>query len=169
MKKILFILAAAAGVVMTSCSDACDYTDSNTNNPSFVQGYNDSTKVSHPETLAGTVWTRGAGIKVNAYGQDIQGFVESLDFYREDSVIVKMSEGSTKGTWVNDGNTEANPAYFYTYSSVTGAIDIKKTVIDGKKVTQTTLFLGTAVSGTKEVITMSHFGDTPSQTYLVKK
>ena len=172
MKTLIISIAAIAATAATiaSCSDANEYEDTNTSNPSWVNRYNDSTKVAHPESLANTKWTRGKGLKVNAYGEEIQGFVESLDFVTEDSVSVKMSEGTTKGTWKDDSNTEKTPRYEYTYSNVTGAISILKLTKDDKgTVSKTTIFSGVATSEKKEVITIAHFGDTPLQTYLVKE
>lgn len=150
-----------------ACEDANEFKDTNTDNPSFADDWENAT---HPESIANTQWVRGTGIKKNAYGQEIQGFVESMDFYREDSVIVKMSEGTTSGTWVDDSNTEACPRYEYIYTESTGKIEVKKEVKDDKgKVSKTTLFTGVAVTGKKDVITIAHFGDTPTQTYLVRK
>lgn len=153
-----------------SCGEVNEYEDINTNNPSWVNGYTDSLKIAHPESVAGTRWVRGSGLKTNAYGQDVQGFVESLTFASADSVAVVMSQGATEGTWVNESNTEKVPYYEYTYSNVTGKIEIMKRVVDDKgKVSKSTIFTGVAVSGTREVITVAHFGDTPVQTYLVKQ
>ena len=156
-------------VALTSCDDANEYEDANTDNPSWVNNYNDSTAVAHPETLANTKWVRGTGIKLNAYGQDVQGFVESLDFVTADSVAVKMSQGTTEGTWVDDSNTEALPLYEYDYSSTTGKLKIKQRVENKGKVTKNDIFEGVAVSGKKETITLVHYGDTPAQTYLVRQ
>lgn len=169
MKKFTISLMAAAallmGVSMTSCSDANEYEDANTNNPSWA-----SDSVTHPESLANTEWVRGSGMKYNAYGQEIQGFVESLNFVSADSVAVKMSQGVTVGTWVDDSNSEATPLYEYVYSNSTGRIQILKRVVDDKgKVSKPEIFTGIAVNGTKEVITITHYGDTPVQTYMVKK
>lgn len=157
------LMAAVAlfmGISLTACSDANEYKDADTNNPTF-----DTT---HPETVDGTKWVRGSGIKYNVNGQEVQGFVESLDFTVEadengtQQVEVKMSEGVTKGTWLNDAGT-----YEYTYSHVTGKIDILKSVTDDKgKVSKSVLFTGIVNSN---VLTLAHFGDTPIQTYLVKQ
>jgi hypothetical protein len=93
-----------------------------------------------------------------------------LNFAKADSVAVKMSQGVTEGTWVDESNTSALPYYEYTYSKNTGKLEILKRVVDDKgKVSKTAIFTGVAVSGTSEVITLSHFGDTPVQTYLVKQ
>ncbi|MCQ2221000.1 MAG: hypothetical protein MJZ12_06375 [Prevotella sp.] len=169
----IFALAVAtvlAGVSLGSCSDACEYLDENTSNPSWVQNYNDSTKVPHPETLAGTNWVRQSGMKVNAFGQDVQGFVESIKFVSADSCIVKMSEGSTKGTWVDESNTTDVPKYSYEYSEKTGAFNIKKSEKDDKgKVSLKDILVGVAVSGSRDIITVAHFGDNPVQSYLVKQ
>lgn len=168
----IFALAAVAviGCTFASCSDACEYLDTNTNNPSWVPNYNDSTAVPHPAELAGTTWERQAGLKLNAYGQDVQGFVESINFVSADSCSVKMSQGATKGTWVDESNTESLPLYAYEYSEKTGSFKIKKSEKDDKgKVSLKNIFVGIAVSATQNVITVAHFGDTPLQSYLVKK
>lgn len=156
--------------MVSSCSDANDYEDTNADNPSWVNGYNDSLKIAHPETVANTKWVRGKGLKTNAFGDDVQGFVESLDFVSADSVAVKMSQGATQGTWVDESNTEATPYYEYTYSNTTGRVEILKMTKDDKgKVSKTTIFIGVAVQGKREVLTIVHYGDTPVQTYLVKQ
>ena len=163
-KSIFGVFAVVAGLSLTTaCSDANEYENANTNNPAWSG--------SHPEDLTGTKWVRGSGIKYNAYGQEVQGFVESLDFVKADSVAVKMSEGITSGTWKDDSNTEKTPYYEYKYSNVTGTVEIlKESKNDKGAVTKTTIFTGVAVtSGTKEIITLSHFGDIPVQTYLVKQ
>lgn len=162
-KSIFAVFAVVAGLSLaTACSDANEYENANTNNPAWSG--------SHPEELTGTKWVRGSGIKFNAYGEEIQGFVESLNFAKADSVAVKMSQGVTEGTWVDESNTSALPYYEYTYSKNTGKLEILKRVVDDKgKVSKTAIFTGVAVSGTSEVITLSHFGDTPVQTYLVKQ
>ena len=135
-----------------------------------MDNYTDSLSIPHPESLASTRWVRGSGIKKNAYGQEIQGFVESLNFVSADSVAVKMSEGVTAGTWVDESNTDATPYYEYTYAANTGKIEILKRVIDDKgKVSKSAIFTGVAVSGSREVITIAHFGDTPVQSYLIKQ
>lgn len=171
-KKSVFIaLAAVAGFgLTTACSDANEYEDFDANNPSWVDGYNDSLKIAHPETLAATKWVRGTGLKVNAYGDDVQGFVESVNFVSADSVVVKMSQGTTEGTWVDDSNTEKLPYYEYTYSNVTGKVEILKlTKNDKGAITKNAIFTGVAVSGSREVMTLVHYGDVPLQTYLVKQ
>jgi hypothetical protein len=155
---------------LTSCGDANEYEDAFTDNPSWVQGYNDTLAIAHPESIASTTWVRGKGLKKNVYGQDVQGFVESLNFVSADSVAVKMSQGVTEGTWTDESNTERLPYYEYTYSNVTGRVDILKTVKDDKgKVSKSVIFTGIAVSGKQEVLTMAHYGDTPVQTYLVRQ
>lgn len=169
MKKFKITMMAAVallmGVSMVSCSDANEYEDTNTDNPSWANG-----TVTHPETVANTKWVRGTGLKVNAYGQEIQGFVESLDFVTADSVAVKMSQGTTDGTWVDESNTEENPYYEYKYSEKSGKVQILKRVVDDKgKVSKTEIFTGIAVVGNKQVMTVTHYGDTPVQTYLVKQ
>lgn len=154
----------------SSCSDANEYEDANTNNPSWVNGYNDTLKVAHPESLDGTKWFRADGRKYSAFGQQVQGFVESLDFARPDSVAVKMSQGTTEGTWTDESNTENLPYYEYSYSAKTGRLDILKLVRDDKgNISKSAVFEGIAVSGQQDVITLVHYGDTPVQTYLVKQ
>ncbi len=169
MKKVKITWMAAValllGVSMASCSDANEYGDANTNNPAWANG-----TVTHPDSVANSKWVRGTGLKVNAFGQEIQGFVESLDFVSADSVAVKMSEGTTAGTWVDESNTEKVPYYEYTYSNKTGKVQIMKRIVDDKgKVSKTEIFTGIAVIGSKQVMTVTHYGDTPVQSYLVKQ
>lgn len=115
-------------------------------------------------------WVRGAGMKFNAYGEEIQGFVESMDFFCADSVIVKMSEGCTAGTWVDDSNTESTPCYEYTYSASSGTVKVLKRVTNEKgAVSKTEIFTAVANIGKKNVMTVVHYGDTPVQSYLVKE
>ena len=162
---MLCILSA----LCVSCGDVNEYEDAYTDNPSWVDGYNDSLKIAHPETVANTMWARGSDLKVSAFGVEVQGFVESLNF-SADSVAVKMSQGKTEGTWVDESNTEKTPYYEYTYSDVTGRVEILKRVVDDKgKVSKATIFTGVAVSGKQEVLTVVHYGDTPVQTYLVRQ
>ena len=97
-KSIIGAMTLLMGVCLTACSDANEYEDAFTDNPSWVNGYTDSLKISHPETMANTQWVRGSGLKINAYGEEVQGFVESLNFVSADSVSVKMSQGATEGT-----------------------------------------------------------------------
>lgn len=170
-KSIFAALAVVAGISLTtSCSDANEYEDSATDNPSWVDNYNDSLTIAHPETLASTKWVRGTGLKKNAYGEEVQGFVESLEFTTTDSVCVKMSQGTTEGTWTDESNNERTPFYEYTYSATTGRVEIMKLVRDDKNnISKSAVFVGIAVSGTKDIITIAHFGDTPVQTYLVRQ
>ena len=157
-------------IALASCSDANEYEDTNTANPSWVDGYTDSLNIPHPEIIAGTRWVRATGIKTNAFGQEVQGFVESVNFVSADSAAVKMSQGVTEGTWVDESNTDRLPYYEYTYSNVTGKVEILKlTKNDKGAVTKSAIFRGIAVSGNREVLTLAHFGDTPVQTYLVKQ
>lgn len=163
-------LAVLMGVGLASCSDVNEYEDSDTSNPSWVDNYTDSLGISHPESIANTMWVRGTGIKKNVYGEEIQGFVESLNFVSEDSVAVKMSQGATAGTWVDESNTDKVPYYEYTYSNTTGRMEILKRVVDDKgKVSKSPIFIGIAVNGKREILTVAHFGDTPVQSYLVRK
>lgn len=169
-KSILAAVAVLMGVGLTSCSDANEYEDAYTNNPSWVEGYNDTLKIAHPESLAGTRWVRGTGLKTNAYGVEVQGFVESLNFVSADSVSVKMSQGTTEGTWTDESNTEGTPLYEYKYSNSTGTLDILKRVVNDKgAVTKQTIFQGIATEGRQPVLTIVHYGDSPIQTYLVKQ
>lgn len=108
----------AAVVVLASCSDANEYKDARTDNPSWVKNWNDTLNVPHPESVANSTWLRGSRMKVNAMGEEIQGFIESVKF-EADSVAIKMSEGVTAGTWTDESNTPSNPLYEYTYSPVT--------------------------------------------------
>ena len=164
-KSIFAAFAVVAGISLTTaCSDANEYEDAYTDNPSWIENYTDSTKIAHPESV------RGTGIKQSAFGQEVQGFVESLDFVSADSVAVKMSQGTTTdGTWVDDSNTEKIPLYEYTYSATTGNIQILQRNVNKGQVTKTAIFVGVAVNGTWDVITLIHYGDTPVQTYLVKQ
>ena len=165
-KSVLAISTLMMGFALAACSDACDYLGADTNNRAFGE--------EHPASVANTVWVRTAGIKTNAYGEDVQGFVESIDFYREDSCVVKMSEpqfpanfSSSIITWVDESNTASTPRYEYTYSDITGKIEILKEVKDDKnRVSKTVIFSGVAAGN---VVTIAHFGDTPVQTYLTKK
>lgn len=167
---MIAMAALLMGAAVASCSDANEYEDTNTANPSWVNGYNDSLKISHPDAVAGTRWVRTSGLKTNAFGQEVQGFVESVSFVTADSAAVKMSQGVTQGTWTDDSNTERRPYYEYTYSNVTGKVEIlKQTKNDKGAVTKTAIFTGIVVSGEREVLTLAHYGDTPVQTYLVKQ
>lgn len=169
-KSILAGAAVLMGICFSSCDDANEYEDTYTDNPGWVDNYNDSLKIAHPETLTATKWVRGSGLKVNAYGEEVQGFVESLEFISDDAVVVKMSEGVTAGTWIDESNTESLPSYEYKYSSITGKVEILKEAKDEKgKVSKTTIFTAVAVSGKKEVMTVAHYGDTPVQSYLVRQ
>lgn len=163
--SILAAVALLMGMGLVSCSDANEFTDTATDNPSFG--------TEHPATLASTNWVRGTGIKTNVYGQDIQGFVESLTFVSEDSVQVKMSEPDyvdETATWVDESNNEATPLYEYTYSDVTGKIEILKRITDDKgKVSKSAIFTGVANTGARDIITIDHYGDKPNTTYLVKR
>ena len=170
-KTILAALAVVAGISLTAaCSDANEYEDADTDNPSWVKDYNDSLQVAHPESLANTVWVRATGFKTNAYGEEVQGFVESLNFVTADSVSVRMSQGATEGTWTDESNTEALPYYEYTYSATTGNLEILKLVRDDKgNISKSAVFVGVATAAGREILTVVHFGDTPVQTYLVKQ
>ena len=165
--KIFSKSIVAASLLMAlgiaSCTDANEYEDTKTNNPSW-------SNATHPETLDGTQYVRATGIKVSAFGNEIQGFVESLNFVSADSVAVKMSQGATEGTWTDESNTERTPLYEYTYNTADGKIEINKRVVDDKgKVSKTVIFTGSAISADKEIISIVHFGDTPAQTYLVRQ
>lgn len=178
-KSVLAIFAVAVAAVFTACSDANEYGDSNTTNPTWGS--------EHPASISGSVWNRTAGLKTNAYGQDVMGYVASVDFYREDSCIVAMSDKDANGNkintdaqgkdlfstavWVDDSNSESLPRYSYEYNETSGALSIFKVTYDSKnKATKTVVFTGVvAESNGKAVMTISHTSDTPSQTYLVKK
>lgn len=167
---MIAMAALLMGVAVASCSDANEYEDTDTANPTWVKGYTDSLKIAHPETVAGTRWVRASGLKTNAFGQEVQGFVENVSFVSADSASVKMSKGVTEGTWVDESNTNALPYYEYTYSNVTGKVEIlKQTKNDKGAITKSAIFTGIVVSGDREVLTLAHFGDTPVQTYLVKQ
>lgn len=171
-KSFLAIAVVLVSSCFVACSDANEYEDANTQNPSWAGQYNESMTIPHPESVANTFWVRGTGLKVNAYGEEVQGYVESLDFVDDSYVVVKMSEGvipasiKSTATWVDESNTDAIPQYEYTYSSTTGKIEILKNVIDDKgKISKVPIFTAVAVNNT---MTIAHFGDTPVQTYLVK-
>lgn len=171
-KKYLFaVVMTVAGISLTTaCSEANEFEDTETLNPSWVEAYTDSLTIGHPESLANTKWVRGTGLKVNAYGEEVQGFVESLDFITADSVCVKMSQGTTQGTWTDESNNERQPYYEYTYAAKTGRVEILKLVRDDKgNISKSAVFVGIATSGKREVITLAHFGDTPVQTYLIRQ
>lgn len=171
-----YILASAAllaGTCLMSCEDANEFKDTNTSSLSFGN--------EHPESIANTKWVRAQGLDYNAYGEEVQGFVESLDFFCEDSVHVKMSQGLTQGTWTDDSNTEKDPSYEYIYTpaqydkdgnlanaEAVGRVEINKITLTSKGVSKTTLFIG-VVSANPNVITLSHYGDVPNKTYLVKQ
>ena len=75
MKKNNIFLCLASALALTfatACSDACEYLDTDTDNPSFVKGYEEGSEVGHPESLASTKWVRGNGLKYNAYGEEIK-------------------------------------------------------------------------------------------------
>jgi len=169
-KSIIGAMTLLMGVCLTACSDANEYEDAFTDNPSWVNGYTDSLEISHPETMANTQWVRGSGLKINAYGEEVQGFVESLNFVSADSVSVKMSQGATEGTWTDESNTEKTPLYEYKYNNMTGTVEILKRVVNDKgAVTKQTIFHGIAVNGQQTILTIVHYGDSPIQTYLVRQ
>ena len=121
------LLLSFSPLLLTSCSDANEYEDTFTDNPSWVEG-------------------------------------------SADSVSVKMSQGTTEGTWTDESNTEATPLYEYKYNNTTGALEILKRVVNDKgAVTKQTIFQGVASDGKQTVLTIVHFGDSPIQTYLVKQ
>ncbi len=161
------ILAAAALLLtmgFVACEDANEFEDARTDNPAWG--------MEHPDSLAQQVWVRGEGIKFNAYGEEVQGFVESMDFYTKDSVVVTMSKGKTAGTMgADDSNTRKNP-YEYEYVKETGTLKVLKEVKDERgNTSKIELFSGVASGDAKHgvVLTVVHYGDTPAQTYLVRK
>lgn len=171
MKNIKQYVLLSAILMLGSCFVACEeaneFEDTKTGNPTWAKDYE---KAPHPETLANTKWERGSGLKYNAYGEEVQGFVESMDFFCADSVVITMSQGCTEGSWTDESNSAAIPAYEYVYSEATGKVEVMKQIKDEKgKVSKTVIFTGIAVSGKKEIMTVCHFGDTPVQSYLVKK
>ncbi len=165
----LFLAGAALLVTVgfVACDDANEYEDARTDNPSWAGKYNDSLDIAHPDSLAQQSWVRGHGIKYNALGEEVQGYVESMVF-TTDSVVVVMSEGTTAGTMsVDDSGT-----YKYSYVNETGTLTVLKSVKDDKgRWSDVALFVGVAVSGTKygDMLTVVHYGDTPAQTYLVRE
>ncbi len=175
-KQIIPAVAILVSSCFFACTDPNEFSDwDNPNWSSPEKEYTDSAKYTHPESLDGTYWTRAEGFKFNAYGEEIQGYVESVDFIDHNYVVVKMSEGkipeSIKATaiWLDESNTDALPQYEYKYAPTTGSIEILKEIVDDKgKVSKVAIFTAVVVSGKQDVITISHYGDTPSQTYLVK-
>lgn len=171
-KSLLAAAAFAMGVGFVACEDANEFEDTRTDNPSWVEDYTDSLKIAHPDSLAQQLWVRGEGIKFNAYGEEIQGYVESMEFITKDSVVVKMSEGKTAGTMgADDSNTRENP-YEYEYVSETGNLRVLDLVKDEKgNISKVAIFTGVAVSGTKhgDMLTVVHYGDIPAQSYLIKQ
>ena len=94
----------------------------------------------------------------------------------EPASIAQLSDDAKDSyTWTDDSNNDATPKYEYTYSNVTGRVEILKMVKNDKgAVSKSAIFTGIVVSGTLngnaiDVITLSHFGDVPSQTYLVRQ
>ena len=166
--SMIAVAALLMGLAVASCSDANEYEDAYTNNPTYGE--------THPESLSGTTWVRGKGLKLNAYGQDVQGFVESIEFISESECVVKMSKMETTAatdTWLytDESNNDETPTYEYTYSSSTGDISIIKNVKNDKgAISKVTIFSAVAIGGeTQDIITVVHYGDTPVQTYLVKQ
>lgn len=171
-KSLLVGAASLMAVGFVACEDANEFEDVRTDNPSWVKDYTDSLDIVHPDSLAQQLWVRGEGIKFNALGEEVQGYVESMEFITKDSVVVKMSEGKTAGTMgVDDSNTRENP-YEYEYVSETGVLNVMKLVKDEKgNISKVAVFVGVAVSGTKhgDMLTVVHYGDTPAQSYLIRK
>ena len=163
-KSLLACAALLLSLGFVACEDANKFENSRTDNPAFGE--------THPDSLALQVWVRGEGIKFNAYGKEVQGYVESMDFYTKDSVVVTMSKGKTDGTMgADDSNSRKNP-YEYTYVKETGTLKILKEVKDDKgNISKIELFSGVAVSDVKygAILTVVHYGDIPAQTYLVRK
>lgn len=181
----LFLLIA---VTLCSCSDACEYKDTDTNNPSWIEeAFNDSVNVPHPDNLNNTLWVRTPGMKKNVYGQDILGYVDTLYFKHDetnntDSVHIMMNKEigieNDNYTMTDESNDTlygkgTNQFYECTYSNITGKVEVLKRVEDEKgKVSKSTIFTGIAVISTRnsrEVMTICHYGDVPVQTYLVKQ
>ncbi len=167
-KSLMMGATLLLAVGFAACEDACDYDDAYTDNPSWSNGQ----ELAHPDSLTGQVWVRGEGIKFNAYGEEVQGYVESMNFFSADSMFVTMSKGTTSGTMgVDHSNTRENP-YKYEYVKETGSLNVVQTVIDDKgRRSEVTIFSGVAVTGTKfgDMLTVAHYGDTPVQTYLVRE
>lgn len=167
-KSLLAGAALMLAVGFVACEDANEFEDARTDNPSWAGKYNDSLDIAHPDSLAQQSWVRGHGIKYNALGEEVQGYVESMNF-TADSVTVKMSEGTTKGTW----GVDDSGIYEYEYIHETGTLTVLKSVKDDKgNLSKVALFVGIAVSGSKQhgdILTVVHYGDTPAQTYLVRE
>lgn len=167
-KSILAVAAFLCSVGFVACDDANEFEDARTDNPSWVGGnYTDSLDIAHPDSLAQQSWVRGSGIKFNALGEEVQGYVESMVFTK-DSVVVKMSKGVTNGTMGADDSGR----YEYEYVPESGNLKVLKEVKDEKgNTSKQELFTGVAVSGTKfgDVLTVLHYGDIPAQSYLVRE
>lgn len=166
-KSLLAGAALVLAVGFVACEDANEFEDARTDNPSWVKDYTDSLDIAHPDSLAQQSWVRGHGIKFNAMGEEVQGYVESMVF-TSDSVTVKMSEGTTHGTM----GVDDSGIYEYEYINETGSLTVLKSVKDDKgNLSKVELFSGVAVSGTKhgDILTVVHYGDTPAQTYLVRE
>lgn len=58
---MIAVAALLMGLAVASCSDANEYEDAYTNNPTYGE--------THPESLSGTTWVRGKGLKLNAMCQ----------------------------------------------------------------------------------------------------
>lgn len=166
-KSLLAGAAFLVAVGFVACDDANEFEDVRTDNPSWAGKYNDSLDIAHPDSLAQQSWVRGEGIKFNAFGEEVQGYVESMEF-TADSVTVKMSVGTTEG----DMGADDSGTYKYEYISETGTLNVLKSIKDDRgNWSDVALFVGVAVSGTKygDMLTVVHYGDTPAQTYLVRK
>ncbi len=167
-------LALLATTAFVACNDANEYEDTNTDPYSAVTGYNDSLTIEHPSTLSGTTWLRASGLNVNAYGEDVQGYIESVQFIDETYCVVVMSEPdnpssiSNSATWLDESNTDDDPNYEYNYSSANGSVDIYSYVEDSKgNISRTNIMSGSVVIGNQTVLSIAHFGDTPQTSYLL--
>ncbi len=166
-------LALLATTAFVACNDANEYEDTNTDPYSAVTNYNDSLTIAHPETLSGTTWQRTNGINVNVYGENVQGYIESVQFIDDTYCVVTMSEPedipssiSNSATWLDETTTEDAP-YEYAYSNVTGSVDIYSYVEDSKgNKSRTNIISGVAVNGNQTILSLSHFGDVPQTSYL---
>ena len=118
-KSIVAGVLSSLLVSLSSCSDANEYEDAFTDNPSWVEGYTDSLKIAHPESLASTTWVRGSGLKTNAYGQEVQGvlFAKLMNLLSKEKInpligAAGVSAVPMAARVANKVGLEANPQNF---------------------------------------------------------
>ena len=78
---MIAMAALLTGTAIASCSDANEYEDFDANNPSWVDGYHDSLKIAHPETLTAfralSCMAASAGNAVTPKSMNSPGFIPS--------------------------------------------------------------------------------------------